>query len=131
MYLLDTHVLPWARFDPDRLSASYREIITSPHVQKFISGISIWEISLKFALGKLELGGHSPEEFLATARQLGLGVVSPEAEHYASFHRLQPVVGHNDPFDRMLIWQAIQTQMTLLSHDGKLAEYKPVGLNLA
>jgi PIN domain nuclease of toxin-antitoxin system len=130
MYLLDTHVLLWARLDPAKLSKTHQQILTRPDAKKYFSSVSLWEISLKFALGKLELGGHNPDEFLVTAHELGLFVTSPEPDQYASFYRLQQIPNHKDPFDRMLIWQAIQQKMTLLSHDSKFGDYKPYGLAL-
>lgn len=130
-YLLDTHVFVWARLSPQKLSSTQREIITSPSVQKYISTLSIWEISLKFGLGKFELGGHTPEELLNSAISIGFGVMAPEAMHFASFYRLPKVVKHKDPFDRMLIWQATQQNLTLLSHDKAMPSYKIYGLNLA
>jgi len=122
-YLLDTHVLLWYRLDPDKISARHRRIISGKGSIKFISSLSIWEISLKFGLGKLHLGGHTPEEFMATALAVGFQIASPEPEHFASFHRLPPFPGHKDPFDRILVWQAKQTGLILLSGDSKLSEY--------
>ena len=113
-YLLDTHILLWARLDPAKLSKTQKDIIASPEYQKFISVISVWEISLKFSLGKLQLGDHDPESFLATAKNLGFQLALPEHEYFASYHRLGKVPGHRDPFDRMLIWQAICSGMTFL-----------------
>lgn len=131
MYLLDTNILLWFRLEPTKLSKSYIDILTNVDRQKCISTISLWEISLKFALGKLELGGHTPEEFLDSALALGLIVISPEPDVYASFHQLQPIPEHRDPFDRMLIWQAIKNNLTLLSADHRMVQYKNQGLTVA
>lgn len=128
MYLLDTHILLWSRLDPAKLAKNQKMILEASDARKVISSISIWEISLKFSLGKLELGGHTPEEFLNSAIQLGFEVISPETTTFASYHNLPQIEGHKDPFDRMLIWQSIQGGMTLLSSDPKLSEYKPAGL---
>lgn len=127
-YLLDTHILLWLRLEPARLSPLHCEIIENPAVLKFISTISVWEISLKFSLGKLDLGGNTPEVFLETALKLGFQLATPETSYFASFHRLPQVKGHRDPFDRMLIWQAVQSDFTLLSHDRQLAGYNIHGL---
>src|SRR5580700_7850419 len=108
MYLLDTHSLIWSLLDPEKLAKSHQDILRSTEVRKFFSGISVWEISLKFQLGKLDLGGHTPEEFLAAAIDLGFQVVSPGPEVFASFYRLKLTQIHKDPFDRMLIWQALK-----------------------
>ncbi len=130
-YLLDTHTLLWLRFNPNRLPSTHRQIIESPIIQKYISSISVWEISLKFGLGKLDLEGLMPEEFLQTAKDLGFSILTPLPEQFASFDRLPKVLKHKDPFDRMLVWQAIQDNLTLLSSDGKLPDYNIHGLLLA
>jgi len=130
MYLLDTHTLLWSRLEPTRLKKLHQEIIKDADKQKFISVISVWEISLKYSLGKLELGGHTPEEFLSTAMEIGFQVTAPVPEYFASFCQLKSIPGHKDPFDRMLIWQAIQDNMTLLSSDTEFPKYKPEGLRL-
>ena len=130
MYLLDTHILLWSRLEPTKLSKSHQAIISSHDEQKFISIISIWEISLKYSLGKLELGGHTPEEFLHTAQEIGFQLTTPEPEYFASYYQLKSIQGHKDPFDRMLIWQAIHESMTLISSDSALPKYKPEGLKL-
>ncbi len=96
-----------------------------------MSTLSIWEISLKYALGKLELGGHTPEEFFETVKELGLQVANPAPEYFASFYKLPLIPGHKDPFDRMLIWQAIQSNAILLSADAEFPKYQPVGLKLS
>ncbi len=130
-YLLDTHALLWLRLSPSKLSLRHRKILESPGEQKFISSLSIWEISLKYALGKLALGGHTPEEFLSTAVNLGLQVVTPTPEQFASFHRLPKLKNHKDPFDRMLIWQAVQSGHVLVSSDRQVATYDIDGLAVA
>lgn len=130
-YLLDTHILLWARLSPGKLPANHRAIITGSEDLKFISPLSIWEISLKYARGKLNLAGHSPEEFLEGALRLGFRIMATTPEQFASFHSLPPLTGHKDPFDRMLIWQAIQSDVTLLSRDSQLPEYNIHGLKLA
>ena len=130
-YLLDTHILIWSRLAPDKLSKTQQTIIASDHEQKLISTATIWEIGLKFGLGKLELGGHTPEEFLRTSVELGYQIVAPRPEDFASFYRLPTASGHKDPFDRMLVWQAIQNGLTLLSHDPKLSTYQADGLKVA
>ncbi len=131
MYLLDTNILLWFRLEPTKLSKSHIDILRNPDIQKCISPISLWEISLKFALGKIELGAHTPEEFLDSALALGLIVISPEPNIYATFHRLKPHPEHRDPFDRMLIWQAIKSNLTLISTDKRMKMYKTQGLSLA
>jgi PIN domain nuclease of toxin-antitoxin system len=127
-YILDTHILLWTRLEPRRLSKSQRSILESSADLKFVSTVTIWELSLKFSLGKLDLGGHTPEEFMSSANMLGLQILPPTPDQFASFHRLPKSIAHKDPFDRILIWQAIQSDMCLISSDTKLAAYEVHGL---
>jgi len=125
--LLDTHSFLWAAIEPEKLPARLREMIADPQHDINVSTISFWEISLKFALGKLELTGCTPEDMVPAAQAMGLAIVAPTAEETASFHRL-PKMAHKDPFDRMLIWQCLQNDWSLISKDGALGEYRELGL---
>jgi PIN domain nuclease of toxin-antitoxin system len=129
-YLLDTHILLWSRLDLAKIKTKHRDIIESTDEEKFISAISIWEISLKYSLGKLDLGGHNPEEFIAGLHKFGIKVISPTPEQYSTFHLLPNIPNHKDPFDRMIVWHALHSGMTLLSSDNKLAEYELHGLSI-
>jgi PIN domain nuclease of toxin-antitoxin system len=82
-YLLDTHILLWARLDQKRLTPEQKTVIVSRDEQKFISAVTVWEISLKYALGKLELGGLTPDEFIAGSYKLGIGAITPTTEQYS------------------------------------------------
>lgn len=130
-YLLDTHVLLWSLISPQKLPAAATQIITSSHDKKFISAISIWEISLKYATGKLNLHGYQPEDILEECIRIGYKGLSQNLPDFASFHRLPSILKHKDPFDRMLIWQAIRQDLVFLSHDRKMPGYKVHGLKLA
>lgn len=130
-YLLDTHILLWARLDPQKLSRAYQDIISDKSSKKYFSTVSAWEMSLKYHLGKLDLSGHTPEEFFESALAIGYQPVTPAMNEMVSFYHLPATPGHKDPFDRMLIWQAIRQEFTLLSRDGKLPDYQIHGLKLA
>lgn len=125
--LLDTHAFLWAAFAPAKLSRKARATIADGSVGVWLSPVSLWEISLKFALGKLELKGCVPEDLVAVAADMGLAVLPADALEMASFHRL-PRLPHKDPFDRMLVWQAIRRDLTLISKDGALPDYRALGL---
>lgn len=129
-YLLDTHTLLWLRLSPEKLSLEHKKIIKSSENEKFVSSISHWEISLKYALGKLELGSHTPDEFLAGIYKIGLKDIAPSPEQWSTFYLLPKINNHKDPFERMIIWLAIQTGMTLLSSDSMFGKYKPHGLSV-
>jgi PIN domain nuclease of toxin-antitoxin system len=125
--LLDTHTFLWAVFTPEKLSRKARGTIADGSVGVWLSPVSLWEISLKFALGKLELKGCVPEDLVAVAAEMGLAVLPSDALEMASFHRL-PRLPHKDPFDRMLVWQAIRRDLTLISKEGALPDYRALGL---
>lgn len=127
--LLDTHSFLWAAIEPDQLSAKMRKAIADPANQINLSTVSLWEISLKFALGKLELSDCIPEDLVPIAHEMGLEIVAPSAQESASFHRL-PRGTHKDPFDRMLIWQCLQRDWALVTRDQGLENYKALGLRI-
>ncbi|OGU10774.1 MAG: hypothetical protein A2075_06370 [Geobacteraceae bacterium GWC2_58_44] len=125
--LLDTHVFLWSLFNPELLTGRADKLIRNPENTVYVSVVSLWEISLKYALDKLELVDVLPEELLDAAQQMGLDVLPLDGQEAATFYRL-PHFGHKDPFDRLLIWQAIRHKMTLVSKDAKFGDYKKVGL---
>ncbi|TDM05447.1 MAG: PIN domain nuclease [Ideonella sp. MAG2] len=119
-FLLDTHALIWAVVAPQQLSAAAVGALTDPAHQVAVSAISFWEISIKAALGKLSLEGTSPEALLEAAEQQGFELLPLEARLAASFSQLPPDPLHRDPFDRMLVWQAMSQGYTLVSRDRKI-----------
>jgi len=122
-YLLDTHTLIWTLFDPDKLSHKVRAIIESRKHPVFVSAVSFWEISLKFGLGKIDLPKTSPDELPQAVRETGFSIAELSPDLLASYHQLKPHPKHKDPFDRLLIWQAIQARHCLLSKDKKMDLY--------
>ena len=127
--LLDTHAFLWVVFAPEQLSRKARAAISDPANEICLSSVSLWEISLKFGLGKLTLEHCTPESLVAVAGEMGLTLITADADESASFHRL-PRVPHRDPFDRMLVWQAIQRQLVLITKDSMLPAYQAAGLKL-
>lgn len=125
--LLDTHVFLWSLFAPDKLSKAVIREIKSPNNDVAVSVVTFWEISLKYALGKLELTGVKPEELPDFAAQMNLEILPITAAEASTFHKL-PRLSHKDPFDRIIIWQAIQRKMTLVSKDRDFKAYHKFGL---
>jgi PIN domain nuclease of toxin-antitoxin system len=125
--LLDTHSFLWAAIEPEKLSAKMRKTIADPANEIYLSTVSFWEISLKFALGKLELSGCAPDDLVPIARDMGLAIVAPSAEESAGFHRL-PRKAHKDTFDRMLIWQCLQRDWMFVTRDRAMDDYRALGL---
>ncbi len=127
--LLDTHAFLWAVFAPEKLSRTASRMITDPENDVFVSVVSFWEISLKFSLGKIVLQGVGPEDLPDIARRSGFDLMEFNVEDAASFHGL-PREPHKDPFDRMLVHQAIRQRKALVSADAALAVYARHGLKL-
>ena len=125
--LLNTHVFLWSLFTPDKLSKAVIREIKSPNNDVAVSVVTFWEISLKYTLGKLELTGVNPEELPDFAAQMNLEILLITAAEASTFHKL-PRLSHKDPFDRIIIWQAIQRKMTLVSKDRDFKAYRKFGL---
>jgi PIN domain nuclease of toxin-antitoxin system len=128
LYLADTSILLWALNQPGRLSSEIAEILQHEEALVFFSPISIWEIAIKYGLGKLDLRGHEPEEFLAELERSFFVAKTVEPSTLASVHRLPRY--HKDPFDRLLIWDAITNGLILLSADKACDLYIPEGLRV-
>ena len=114
--LLDTHLLLWALSSPEKLSRRARQRIDSSDV--YVSAASIWEISIKSALGKLEA---DPNEVLAGVEPAGFNHLPIVGGHAAKVADLPPI--HKDPFDRLLVGQARCEPMILLTDDELLRGY--------
>jgi PIN domain nuclease of toxin-antitoxin system len=128
-YLIDTHIFLWSLFSQEKISRSASEIISDSDNRIYVSTITFWEISLKFSINKLELVGITPDELPEFAGKLSFKILNLSAEDAASFYHL-PKITHKDPFDRMLIWQAIREKMVLISKDRKIAAYGEFGLKV-
>jgi PIN domain nuclease of toxin-antitoxin system len=127
-WLLDTHAILWALFEPSQLGRKTRAVLKDPSNEVLVSPVSYWEISLKVGLGKLNLPDTDPVEIPAAVRQLGLAEAPLAADILSTFHRLPYAPGHRDPFDRLLVWQAICGKYTLLSRDRALPFFTAHGL---
>ena len=130
IYLLDTHYVLWSLFEPEKITDSVRQILENDTDTKLVSGVNLWEISLKYSLGKLVLSGIEPEEILDTLLESGFTVAELEGRLLATYHKLPRKDDHRDPFDRLLIWQAISSDYTLITHDSAINQYRADGLRL-
>jgi PIN domain nuclease of toxin-antitoxin system len=119
--LLDTSTFLWAVGGSPELSARARELFTDPDHEIYLSVVSAWEIALKHALGRLPLP-EPPERFVpAERRRHGVDVLDLDEESALHLARL-PVL-HRDPFDRMLVCQAIVHGLAILSPDPLVTRY--------
>jgi PIN domain nuclease of toxin-antitoxin system len=114
--LLDTHVVLWWRADAERIAPAVRQAITSADTV-FVSVASAWEIAIKQALGKVRL----PEAFATGVDHSGFARLTITFEHAAAAAALPR--HHSDPFDRMLVAQAMAEGLRLVSADPAIAMY--------
>lgn len=128
-YLLDTHAVLWLLFDPSKLSPKVTKLIIDPSNVLIVSSASLWELSIKFQQKKLNLSVGTPLDLLKSLQEARCIIQDITAEETASFYQL-PKEQHADPFDRMLVWQAIQKKYTLISKDEHLHFYKKSGLKI-
>ncbi|QSR84402.1 type II toxin-antitoxin system VapC family toxin [Methylacidimicrobium sp. B4] len=120
--LLDTQCWLWMEAEPERLNPQVRDLLLDPAHALYLSAASAWEISIKIAIGKLRLPSP-PSAYLA--ERMGrekLRPLSIEHEHALLAGSLPP--HHRDPFDRMLVAQALREKLTLLSADPIFARYE-------
>ena len=125
--LLDTHTFLWAISEPERLPVKARRAIEDETISTFVSAIVFWEITIKVRIGKLELGWD--DDLIAAALNAGIEPLPLTPEEAATYGELTES-SHNDPFDRMLIWQAIQRDLVLVSGDPEFQKFKTDGLRL-
>ncbi|MCK5156634.1 MAG: type II toxin-antitoxin system VapC family toxin [Spirochaetales bacterium] len=128
--LLDTHYLIWVLTEPEKINKKIKDILKSANNEIFISSINFWEISLKSSIGKMTLNNMSVDELYHASEQSNLEVIQLTPEEAVSFHKL-PLTKHKDPFDRMLIWQAIINNFSLLTEDRLIKKnYLDYGLKI-
>lgn len=127
--LLDTHALIWSMASSARLSPVARQAMLNPSNECFVSAVSLWEIAMKHAAGKLDLVGETPEGLMDIAMQeMGFGFVSLKPEVACTGGQIPKL--HGDPFDRLLIHQAICEDYHLVSADKAFTRYEDFGLRL-
>lgn len=119
-FLLDTQLLLWAAGQPERLSATARRLLSDQRNEFLFSAASLWEVAIKNSLGR--------EDFRVEPRLLRRGLLdngyvelAVTSQHAVSIDGLPPL--HKDPFDRLLLAQALTEGITLLTNDARLAGY--------
>lgn len=127
--LLDTHALLWSLFEPNRLGSTALKLLQDPQQTVYVSLITVWELSLKYSIGKLDLQGVTPDAFPDLILQTGFELLPLTALEAATFHNL-PKLEHKDPFDRLLIWQAISRKLSFVSQDTACSKYHTFGLKV-
>jgi PIN domain nuclease of toxin-antitoxin system len=121
--LLDTHAFLWWVADDPRLSPRARRILAESANEVYFSAASGWELAIKARLGRLSVGGADIADFVAEQLAVnGFQVLPVNLSHALRTYALPD--HHKDPFDRMLVAQAISEELALVSADRKLAAYK-------
>ena len=120
-YLLDTHVFLWALDCPDKLSQDAQQVLLASDTELFISRVSYWEICLKISKGTLVLGDHWQKRFEDERQRNRWNWLELTPAHCEGIIDLPQ--HHKDPFDRMLISQAMCEELVLISCDGKFGAY--------
>ena len=115
--LLDTHTLLWWLAEDETLSIKARQVISSPKTIVFVSAASAWEIAIKKAIGKLQ----APDDLVEALTVNRFQPLPIKIEH-ALFAGSLPR-HHDDPFDRMLVAQALMEKLTIITRDKFIPEY--------
>ena len=115
--LIYTQIFIWTVLDSDSLSLKARQIMLGAS-EIFVSAASIWEIAIKARIGKLE---GNPDEFVEAIEESGFRELMISSRHAAKVHELP--LYHRDPFDRLLIAQALTEPMKFLTADSMLEQY--------
>ncbi|MBO7583236.1 MAG: type II toxin-antitoxin system VapC family toxin [Treponema sp.] len=129
-YLIDTHILLWAIMDSNKLSKKEQQVLSDETNTIFVSPISFWEIAIKHQNKKLNLGKVNILHIPHIAEQLDFSLLNPEPYDYLTIGQIPQKENHHDPFDRMLIQQAIRNNLVLISKDEKFQQYEENGLQL-
>ena len=123
--LVDTHVFLWDLLDDHRSSRKAREILSSDEHQLYFSLVSLWEIAVKIKTGKLNSVGSSVSYIRDEMEEYRMELLPIRYEHILQLERLP--LHHSEPFDRLLIAQAVAESLPILTHDAKFPAY-PVKL---
>lgn len=121
MFLLDTHTLLWFIEDDIKLSIQAKSILSENSTPKFISIVTLWEIAVKYSLKKLELN-ISLAEFFNLIHSSDINIINISTEHLLILNSIEH--HHKDPFDRIIIAQAIAENFTIITKDENFSKYE-------
>lgn len=115
--LLDTHAVLWWLDDDPTLSDAARAEISDPENTVYLSAVAVWEMRIKQGIGKLDL----PDDFDEVLDGQAFSKLPVTVDHAHTIAGLPAI--HRDPFDRMLVAQAVVEGMTIVTWDRRIAEY--------
>ena len=118
--LLDTHLLLWAAGEPARLSRKAKHLLADPENELLFSPASLWEVSIKRGLGRKDFDVE-PRLLRRGLIDNGYGELPITSDHVVAVDTLPPI--HKDPFDRVLVAQALVEGVMLLTSDALLTKY--------
>ncbi|MCY0856869.1 type II toxin-antitoxin system VapC family toxin [Cupriavidus sp. D39] len=127
--LLDTHILLWAMYaeDSSKLPAAAAALLDNPEHEYFVSAATVWEIAIKHALQRGDFN-YPPDEVVGLAQAAGCQLLPVTAADAIALTRLPPAAAvgasNSDPFDRMLIAQAMSGHLVLVTHDSEIPKYQ-------
>jgi PIN domain nuclease of toxin-antitoxin system len=124
--LLDTHIFLWLVDDSQRLSDRYRQIIHNLDNEIFLSVVSIWECTIKYQIGKLDFSS-SPETYLPKERRKHL-IKTLAVDENSIVPLVKLPLLHKDPFDRLIMAQALQHDLTIMTEDQLILAYPGIPL---
>jgi PIN domain nuclease of toxin-antitoxin system len=119
--LVDTHAFLWMILDPDRLSPSAKRRLRDPSTEKHLSIASIWEMAIKISLGKLRLDDPLEDIIEVEALQNDVSILTIRPVHAIAVAGLP--FHHRDPIDRLIVCQAIEEDLRILSSDDAFDAY--------
>ncbi|MCX5494177.1 type II toxin-antitoxin system VapC family toxin [Kaistia dalseonensis] len=119
--IVDTHILIWMILSPHLLPPAAKAIIEDESNDVIVSVVSLWEVAIKRRLGRASAPAASTQTFLEECAAINVAILPVAAQHALSVETL-PLL-HGDPFDRLIVAQAISEQVHLLTHDRHLAGY--------
>jgi len=117
-FLIDTHVLLWALCEPDKLKKETIELIENENNIILVSIATLWELQVKESINKLKL----PDNFFCDLTNFGYEILPINIQHLKKLKFLP--MHHRDPFDRMLIAQAITEKLKLITQDQDICKYE-------
>lgn len=127
--IVDTNILLYLLFDGSKLTKREREIIQDVRNEIIVSSISLFEISLKYSIKRLELFNITPDRLPDLLLKNGYTIEDVDYLTFATYYKL-PNDRHKDPFDRLLIWESIRKNFYVLTKDREFKKYVPFGLKI-
>jgi len=121
-YIIDTHVFLWALSNKAELSKKVLNILKSEHNEIFVSSVTLWEISIKTRINKLKIEGLNISDLPKIIKKLDFHIIDLNCEDAIQYKYCKENT-HKDPFDRMIISQALSRSFYIISDDEKFKSY--------